>query len=142
MGRKAQLKTRATTASVAAFLARQSPERRADCQAIARIMRQATGARPVMWGSSIVGFGAWEYQGRTSHGRWFLTGFSPRAQNLTLYIMAGFTEYGALLERLGKHGTGKSCLYIRRLADVDLSVLTRLIERSVRHLRAGGTPTY
>jgi hypothetical protein len=95
-------------------------------------MERITGAPPVMWGPSIVGFGS-EHLVYES-GReldWFLTGFSPRKQNLTLYVMDGFTEYEDLLTRLGKHSTGKSCLYVKRLADIDRDVLEILISKSV-----------
>jgi len=88
-----------------------------------------------MWGDSIVGFGSYHYcydSGR--EGDWFLTGFSPRKQALTLYIMSGFKRYETLMRKLGKHKTGKSCLYIKTLADIDLKVLKELIEESVKHV--------
>ncbi len=97
-------------------------------------MKKITGEVPAMWGDSIVGFGSYDY--KYASGReasWFLTGFSPRKQSLTLYIMAGFDQYAALLERLGKFTTGKSCLYIKKLEDVDLEVLGELIQRSIAH---------
>ena len=99
-------------------------------------MKRATKANPKMWGPEIVGFGSYHY--KYASGRdadWFLTGFAPRKQNLTLYIMSGFKKYNALLKKLGKHKTGKSCLYIKRLDDIDMDVLTQLIEDSVAHLR-------
>ncbi len=133
----AEPKTRQTEASVEAFLDRVDGDaRRQDCLTLVRIMKQATGAEPRMWGSSIVGFGSYTYtydSGRA--GDWPLTGFAPRKQDLTLYIMPGFDSYGALLEKLGKHKTGKSCLYIKRLADVDLGVLKRLVSASVKAMR-------
>jgi hypothetical protein len=138
MARGAKLKTTRNTRSVSAFLARQPAARRADCQAIVRIMRRATGARPAMWGTSIVGFGSYHYRYESGReGDWMLTGFSPRSRNLALYIMPGFGRYGDLLKRLGKHGTGKSCLYLKRLSDVDESVLAELVQASVDHLRSG-----
>ena len=143
MGRKAQLKTTRNARSVTAFLAKQPPDRRADCQVIVHLMQEATGSPPAMWGTSIVGFGSYRYRYASGReGDWMLTGFSPRVQSLTLYIMAGFARYGALLAKLGKHGTGGSCLYIKRLADVDLTVLTKLVEESVRHLRSGRPAEY
>lgn len=143
MGRKAQLKTTRNARSVTAFLARQPPDRRTDCQVIVNLMQEATGSPPAMWGTSIVGFGSYRYRYASGReGDWMLTGFSPRVQSLTLYIMAGFTRYGALLAKLGKYGTGGSCLYIKRLADVDLTVLTKLVEESVRHLRSGRPAEY
>jgi hypothetical protein len=132
----AELKTRETGASVAAFLdAIPDAARRADCRQVVEIMRKATGAEPRMWGPSIVGFGNYRYQGASGETEWFLTGFSPRKQNLTLYIMAGFDRYPALMQKLGKHQTGKSCLYLKRLADVDRAVLTELVESSIEHLQ-------
>lgn len=129
----AELKTKVTDESVAAFLAKvEDPARRADCEAVLAMMQHATGCAPKMWGASIVGFGKYAYKyasGRT--GEWPVTGFSPRKNDLTLYIMPGFTRYDALMKRLGKHKTGKSCLYLKRLADVDTTVLEELITASV-----------
>jgi hypothetical protein len=88
-----------------------------------------------MWGDSIVGFGSYHYRYASGReGDWFVTGFSPRKQNLTLYIMAGFDNYDHLLQNLGKHKTGKSCLYIKRLEDVDLDTLRELVSQSVQHM--------
>ncbi len=131
----AELKTKKTKASVSAFLnAIEDDQQRKDAKTIAKVMKEATGARPAMWGPNMVGFGQYHY--KYASGReadWFLTGFSPRKQNLTVYIMDGFKARGALLKKLGKHKTGKSCLYVKRLADVDVDVLCRLIEASVAH---------
>jgi hypothetical protein len=136
----AQLKTQKTNASVPAFLKSiADDDRRKDCQTLVRIMKRAVGAEPKMWGSSIVGFGHYHY--KYASGRendWFLAGFSPRKQDLTLYIMAGFDRYDALMAKLGKHKTGKSCLYLKRLADVDVAVLEDLIAASVEHMTANG----
>ena len=136
----AKLKTQKTNASVTAFLKSiADDDRRKDCQTLVRIMKRAVGAEPKMWGSSIVGFGHYHY--KYASGRendWFLAGFSPRKQDLTLYIMAGFDRYDALMARLGKHKTGKSCLYLKRLADVDVAVLEELISTSVKHMTANG----
>ncbi|MCB0148089.1 MAG: DUF1801 domain-containing protein, partial [Caldilineaceae bacterium] len=107
------------------------------CRTLIAIMQEATGAAPRMWGESIVGFGHYHYKYASGReGDWFLTGFAPRKQNLTLYIMAGFDNYEALLSKLGKHSTGKSCLYVKRLADVDMPVLTELVVESVAHMKA------
>ncbi len=126
-------KTKKNAASVADYLAAiEDPARRADCKRVSTMMRAVTGERPSMWGTSIVGFGAYRYQyesGRT--GDWPLTGFASRKQDLTLYIMPGFARYDALLAKLGKHKHGKSCLYIKRLSDVDFDVLTELVRESV-----------
>jgi hypothetical protein len=140
MAKMAKLKTQKTNASVTAFLKSVADdERRKDCQTLVRIMKRAVGAEPKMWGSSIVGFGHYHY--KYASGRendWFLAGFSPRKQDLTLYIMAGFDRYDALMGKLGKHKTGKSCLYLKRLADVDVAVLEELISASVKHMTANG----
>lgn len=134
----AELKTRETDADVGAFLAAlDDPQRRADCEALVEMMQAAAGAPPRMWGASIVGFGHYDYtyaSGRS--GTWMRIGFSPRKRDLTLYIMPGFDAYADLLGRLGKHKTGKSCLYVKRLADLDLDVLRRLVDASLAHLRA------
>ena len=99
-------------------------------------MRQVTGEEPEMWGDSIVGFGSYHYKYASGReGDWFLVGFSPRKQNLTLYIMSGFDEYDQLLVKLGKHSTGKSCLYIKQIEDVDLDVLKKLVQKSVDYMR-------
>ena len=133
----ASLKTRPTRKSVTAFIAAiKDPARRADCRTVMRLMREATGAPPRMWGPSIVGYGRYHYKYKSGReGDWFVAGFSPRKQNLTLYIMSGFSRNGALMKRLGKYKTGSSCLYINRLADVDHAVLRELIEESVKFLR-------
>ncbi len=133
----AEPKTKKNATSVAAFLNRiENEERRKDCRTVLAMMKQITGSKPAMWGTSIVGFGSYHYvyaSGR--EGDWPLTGFSPRKQDLTLYIMAGFDRYKPLMVKLGKYRTGKSCLYVKRLADIDLQVLKRLVTESVRHMR-------
>jgi hypothetical protein len=130
----AELKTKPTQVDVLDFLGKLSDDqRRNDCLVVLELMKAATGADPRMWGASIVGFGRYQYRyesGRT--GEWPVIGFSPRKNDLTLYIMPGFDRYESLLARLGKHKTGKSCLYLKRLSDVDLVVLKELIEESVK----------
>lgn len=132
----AELKTQKNEASVDTFLEGvDSEKKREDSYALLDLMREVTGEEPAMWGTSIVGFGSYHYRyasGRT--GEWFLSGFSPRKQNLTLYIMSGFDEYESLLAKLGKYKTGKSCLYINKLEDVDPEVLRELVRRSVAHM--------
>lgn len=99
-------------------------------------MEKVTGAPAKMWGASIVGFGSYTYRYETGRtGDWPLVGFSPRKQNLTLYIMAGFGEYEDLMAKLGKHKTGKSCLYINRLNDIDMKVLETLVKASVKFMK-------
>lgn len=133
----AEMKTKATGASAKAFIDGLADESvRRDCRALVKLMKEATGEAPRMWGPSMVGFGEYHYKYDSGReGDWFITGFSPRKSNLTLYIMAGFAQYDALLKQLGPHKTGKSCLYVKRLADVDAGVLRELVERSVAHMR-------
>ncbi|MDL1911866.1 DUF1801 domain-containing protein [Chloroflexi bacterium CFX6] len=133
----AELKTKVNKASVEKFIKDIRDERtREDCRRIVEIMQKATKAEPKMWGTSIVGFGSYHYKYASGReGDWFLVGFSPRKQNLTLYIMSGFEGYDSLLKKLGKHSTGKSCLYIKRLEDVDLKVLEELVAKSVGHIQ-------
>lgn len=132
----AELKTKETKASVEKFLNQLPEGRREDCFQIARIMEEITGDKPKMWGAKIVGFGSYHYKYASGHeGEWPITGFSPRTTDLTLYIMPGFTEYGDLLQQLGKHRTGKSCLYIKRLSDIHVPTLKKLIRASVKHMK-------
>ena len=133
----AELKTKPTEASVKEFL-NQIPdkERRDDCFAIAKMMEEATGAKPKMWGPSIVGFGSFHYKYDSGReGDWLLTGFSPRKNDLTLYLMMGFEQHRELMQQLGKHKTSKSCLYIKRLSDVHVPALKKLIKASLKQLR-------
>ncbi|MBN8261282.1 MAG: DUF1801 domain-containing protein [Xanthomonadales bacterium] len=125
-------KTRPTRASVPEFLARQPEARRADCEVVSAMMQAATGEPPVMWGDAIVGFG--RYLDCTGRNRfeWPMIAFSPRKQDLVLYLMPGFDGMAGLLATLGRHKTGRSCLYLKRLADVDAGVLREVIEGSVR----------
>jgi hypothetical protein len=133
-----ELKTKPTGADVEAFLAGIEDERkRADSEAICRLMAEETGQPPVLWGTGIVGFGSYRYRYESGReGEWMALGFAPRKQSLTLYLMDGFSGYEELLARLGPHSTGKSCLYVKRLADVDLDVLREMVGRSYRHTAA------
>lgn len=137
-----ELKTKPTALSVDAFVDAVDDEyKRADCQAVAELMAEITGAEGVMWGASIVGFGSYHYRYASGReGGFFEAGFSPRKRALTIYVMAGFAEYDDLLSRLGKHRTGKSCLYVKRLADIDLDVLREMLIRSVAYIRAKYAP--
>ena len=132
------VKTKKNEASVSDFLAGIADEsKRRDCHTILKMMREATGEEAKMWGTSIVGFGSYHYRYESGReGDFMLTGFSPRKQNLTLYIMPGFSRFDGLMAKLGKHKTGKSCLYIKRLADVDENVLRQLVVDSVAHMKA------
>jgi hypothetical protein len=133
----AELKTKKTEASVADFIAAiQDEATRTDCETLIKLMQQVTKAEPYMFGSSIVGFGSYHYKYASGReGDAPLTGFSPRKQNLTLYIMAGFEHYDDLLAKLGKHSTGKSCLYVKRLSDLHMPTLKKLVRESVKHMR-------
>jgi hypothetical protein len=135
-------KTKKNTASVSSFLSSvENDKRRADSLAVLDLMTEATGEEPTMWGDSIVGFGSYHYKYASGReGDWFLTGFSPRKQNLTLYIMPGFDRYDEMLSRLGKFKTGKSCLYVNKLEDVDLSVLKELVKQSAEHMAESYPP--
>ncbi len=140
-----ELKTRKNDASASAFLESiTDSQKRRDSQVICRLMQEVTGEEPSMWGSSIVGFGAYHYKYASGkEADWMLVGFSPRKANLTLYIMSGFDEYAKtsgyspkpLLGQLGKYSTGKSCLYIKQLSDVNMDVLRRLIDESCKHMK-------
>jgi len=132
-----ELKTRKNSASVTQFLSRiEDRQKLSDCKVIARMMREATGKRASMWGASIVGYDSYDYVYETGNsGTWPLIGYSPRANNISIYIMPGFSKFKSHLKKLGKHKTGKSCLYIKRLADVDSAVLNQMICESVNEMR-------
>lgn len=125
----AQNKTQPAKTSVAAFLnAIPDDDRRRDCKAIAKLLKTVSGKRPALWGTSIVGYGTYHYTYASGReGDSLRIGFSPRKQDITIYIMPGYTDYGSILSKLGKHKKGKSCLYIKRLSDVDMKVLERLV---------------
>ena len=130
-------KTKPTKKSVTAFIGSiEGAERRRDVKKVAAMMREATGSRARMWGASIVGFGEYHYRYDSGReGDFMITGFSPRKQALVVYIIPGFAPFAPLMTKLGKYKTGKSCLYIRRLAEVDETVLRKLIAASVKHMR-------
>lgn len=133
----AELKTKATADSVSAFVKKvPDPQKRADTLAVIALMKEATKKDPVMWGPSIIGFGSYRYEyasGRT--GDWPVIGLSPRKQNLTFYIMPGFDDAAPLLKKLGPHTTGKSCLYIKRLSDIDMTVLKKIVTTSIAKMK-------
>lgn len=133
-----ELKTKATSQSVTAFLNIIEPEeKRVDGLALLKMFQKVTGEKAVMWGSSIVGFGMYHYKSErsTQEGDWPLVGFSPRKQNLTLYIMHGNEQSQTLLKKLGKHKASGGCLYIKKLADVDHIVLASLIKKSFQYMK-------
>lgn len=135
----AELKTQPNDASVDAFLdgvEAEDPQKAADCRALIEMMQRASGEAPLMWGKAMVGFGSYHYRYESGReGDWFLIGFSPRKRDLSLHIMSGFDRYEDLMKRLGKHRTGRSCLYIKRLEDIDTDVLEQLVTESVKHMR-------
>ncbi len=135
----ATLKTTVNDANVEDFInAVEDETKRQDSLKLLKLFSKVTGEKPKMWGSSIIGFGSYHYKSERSRqqGDWMLTGFSPRKQNLTLYVMSGLDHYQDLLKELGKHKTGVGCLYINKLADVDLAVLEKLIKKSFADMKA------
>ena len=134
----AENKTQLTDQSVADFIAAvENPRRRADAEVLEQLFRETTGWQPRMWGPSLIGYGSYDYtydSGRS--GTFLATGFSPRKANLSIHIMPGYADFGDILARLGKHKIGKSCLYINKLADVDLDVLAQIITAGLDDLAA------
>ncbi len=135
----AELKTKVTKISPTAFIKTvQDEEKQKDSLALLKIFGEATGEKPKMWGTAIIGFGQYHYKSErsTQEGDWPITGFSPRKQNLTVYIMPGFKAYGDILKKLGKHTiSGGSCVYIKRLSDINTKVLAQLIKKSFRDMK-------
>lgn len=133
----AELKTRKNRGGVEKFLASVDNEtRREDAFKVLELMQKATGEKPAMWGTAIVGFGTYHYKYASGReGDWMMVGFSPRKQNLVLYIMPGFSAYDELMKKLGKHKTGKSCLYINKLDDIHLPTLRKLVRESYRAMK-------
>ena len=132
------IQTTVNDASVEDFIAKVPDEvKKKDSSTLLELFTKVTGEKPKMWGTSIIGFGQYHYKSERSNqeGDWMLTGFSPRKQNLTLYIMPGFADYSDLLQDLGKHKTSKGCLYINKLADVDVAVLEKLVNQSFRLMK-------
>ncbi|MBC7878283.1 MAG: DUF1801 domain-containing protein [Anaerolineales bacterium] len=137
MAKSTELKTKKNEASVEGFLDSVEDEQaRKDCYEILKMMKQVTKEEPKMWGATIVGFGSYHYKGKSGReGDWMLTGFSPRKQNLTLYLMGGFDLYKDLLKKLGKYKTSVGCLYIKKLDDVDKKVLKELVTENVKTMK-------
>ena len=137
-----ELKTKPTSQDPRDFLNTVEPtEKRSDSFSLLEMMERITGEKPVMWGPSIVGFGSYHYKSERSRqeGDWPLVGFSPRKQNLTLYVMAGNQENQDLLSKLGKHKSSVGCLYIKRLADVDQAILATLVETAFTYMKRTNT---
>ena len=130
-------KTQPTDSDPRDFIASvENENRRQDAELMLGIMEEITGEKPVMWGPSLIGYGAYHYKYDSGReGDFFMTGFSPRKQNMALYIMPGFDRFPELMGKLGKHKTGKSCLYINKLKDVDMDVLKTLIEEGFQYIK-------
>jgi len=132
-----EIKTKVTDASVTKYIdSIEDESQRKDCQTIMEMMRTATGVQPKMWGTSIIGFDTYHYVGKSGReGNWFLAGVSPRKQALTLYVFGGWDQNPSMLQKLGKHSLGLGCMYIKRLADVQVPLLKKLIDDSVKSAR-------
>lgn len=130
------LKTQPTAVNALQVIRQITPEeKQQDCLTLLNMMEHITDAPPVMWGEAIIGFGSYTYRYASGHqGDWFITGFSPRKHQLTLYLMDGTAPYATLLKDLGKHKTGKSCLYIKQLSDINTDILREIITLSVSNL--------
>ncbi len=134
---KATLKTTQNTANVESFIAAvEHPQRREDAQTLLALFNRVSGLEARMWGNSIVGYGRYHYKYDSGReGEFFLTGFSPRKASMTIYIMPGYRDLSEMLDRLGKHKLGKSCLYINKLKDVDLAVVEELVLYGLEYMR-------
>ena len=134
---KYELKTKKNKMSVIEFINNiKNPQRKTDAKKVLAIMKKITKEKPAMWGESIIGFGTYHYKYSSGQdGDWMITGFSPRKANLTIYIMPGYNLPQPLLRKLGKHKTGKSCLYINKLEDIDLKILERLIDKGYKEMK-------
>jgi hypothetical protein len=128
----AELKTKLNDASVEAFInSVEDGSKRRDSFALIELMQKVTGEEPKMWGNSIVGFGKYHYKSKSGQeGDWFTTGFSPRKQNISIYLMCGFEAFGDKMDKLGKYKTGKGCLYINKLADINLNILEEMVRQA------------
>jgi hypothetical protein len=136
--KKSEIKTKQNKGSVNEFLASVTDEqKRKDGLTLLKMMKSITKEEPLMWGSSIIGFGKYIYKSPSTSrtGEWFITGFSPRKQNLTIYIMPGFAKYDELMKKIGKYKTGVSCLYINKLSEIDIEILKELISQSFKYMK-------
>lgn len=134
----AEAKTKPTKESVAGFIKKiPDAQRREDCLTLAKMMEEITGSKPQMWGPSMIGFGSYHYKYASGHeGDCFMTGFASRKADLTVYLAMGFQRHGELMKQLGKHRASKSCLYIKRLSDIHVPTLKKLIKASLKELSA------
>lgn len=133
----AVLKTQKTKASVTDFLKAVDEKKQKDANALLKLMKEATGEKPAMWGDRIVGFGSFSYKSDRSsqQGDWFLTGFAPRKQNMTVYVITGFGAHKDLMKKLGKFKASGSCLHINKMEDIDPVVLKELISRGYKQTK-------
>ena len=139
----ADLKTKNSFEDPKEFLELLEPQKkREDSFKLLEILSEVTGDRPTMWGETMIGFGVMNYTNTSGSHQWMATGFSPRKQNLTVYIMDGFKQYQSILDKLGKFTLGKSCLYIKKLEDVNIDVLKDLIRTSSENVKNGGKIEY
>jgi hypothetical protein len=137
MAKKVEIKTKENEASVEEFLNSMDEQKRVEAYEVLEMMQKTTKQEPRMWGASLIGFGSRVYESPTT-GRqvdWFYIGFSPRKANISLYVLNGFEKQEELLGKLGKHSTGKGCLYIKRLEDVDKKVLKQLVDESFKNAK-------
>lgn len=136
-----ELKTKRNSASVTDYLnLLEEGQKKQDCLQLLEILRESTGEEPMMWGGSIIGFGKYAYQYPTGQsGEWPITGFSPRKQNISIMIMSGLKKYPELMQKLGKYKTGVSCLYVRKLSDIDMNVFRELLKYSLEDMRKMGS---
>jgi hypothetical protein len=130
-------KTQQNDANVLKFLQGFETEKRfPDFEELFELMEEISGEKPKMWGSSIIGFGKYSYKGKSTSGEWFKIGFSPRKQNISIYAISGFDKETELMSKLGKHKTGKGCLYVNRLDDIDRKVLKEFLKRSWKEMKS------
>ncbi|MFZ6024488.1 MAG: DUF1801 domain-containing protein [Bacteroidota bacterium] len=130
------IKTQPGNEDVLTFLQQQPEPQKSDCIALLNMMKDITGLSPQLWGGAIIGLGSYDYQQKGGvKGTWFLTGFAARKQNISIYIMTGFPQYEDLLKKLGPHKTGMGCLYIKKLSDIDQTVLKKMIETSFQQMK-------
>lgn len=143
LAKKSENKTQATKASVSAFIdAVADPDQKKDAKTIAALMQKHTGEKPTMWGPSIIGFGSYSYKYDSGReGQMCRIGFSPRKGQTVLYMMNGYEGEPELMAKLGKHKTGKSCLYVKKLADIDMTVLEQLVQRSLKYMNEKYPPS-
>lgn len=131
------IKTQPGNEDVLAFIHEQPEPKKSDCILLHDMMKAVTGLSPQVWGGAIIGFGSYDYQQKGGvKGTWFLTGFAPRKQNISIYIMTGFPQHEDLLKKLGPHKTGMGCLYIKKLSDIDQTVLKEMIQISFEQMKS------